>query len=197
MLLHAATVCMIGIMELLGGLAKLIYFPFLLLYRGGRFILCKITSSSSHPTSQLSLLPAEESPGDEDDESLDEMKHGRTWLRGAYMICLMVMIALIVTNELAMQASRSLVQVGEEQWTFGQTLAIFLVFLPLKDVLAEIIGEEVKISFKTWRSQARQLLKVPARVLAAILVSITWVIWSPFIILYMLARGIELLIGLF
>ena len=50
---------------------------------------------------------------------------------------LSVMVLLIADTELMVDRSRKrgLVQEGEDEWTFGQTLAMVLLFLPLWEAL--------------------------------------------------------------
>ncbi|KAF9453417.1 hypothetical protein P691DRAFT_780905 [Macrolepiota fuliginosa MF-IS2] len=43
-------------------------------------------------------------------------------------------IAIAVDTEIMISQTKAFVQEGESQWTFGQTLAIFMLVLPLKDI---------------------------------------------------------------
>jgi hypothetical protein len=50
------------------------------------------------------------------------------------------MIILIANTEQMIHRSSNLVKSGEGDWTFGQTLALLLLFLPLWEVLRAILG---------------------------------------------------------
>jgi hypothetical protein len=42
--------------------------------------------------------------------------------------------------------NQAFVQAGESQWTFGRTLAIFMLMLPLKDIFLGFLGEDKQLS---------------------------------------------------
>ncbi|KAG6824040.1 hypothetical protein H0H87_012649, partial [Tephrocybe sp. NHM501043] len=56
-------------------------------------------------------------------------------------------IWLIINTELTLKANRGLVGVGENEWTFGQILALFLLIIPVRDfyvVLMQIRDRRLK-----------------------------------------------------
>jgi hypothetical protein len=62
-------------------------------------------------------------------------------LIGGYYYITMVlaaMIILIVDTELMIYRNAKLVEAGENQWTFGQTLAMILLFFPLSELVNTI-----------------------------------------------------------
>jgi len=54
------------------------------------------------------------------------------WLVGVILV-----VVFVVDTELMVQKSSPLVKSGESQWTFGQTLAILMLVLPLTDVMKQ------------------------------------------------------------
>lgn len=54
-----------------------------------------------------------------------------------------IMIIQTRSSILVLQGvSQHLLQPGESQWTFGQTLALFLLILPLRDITGSLMGEQ-------------------------------------------------------
>jgi len=75
----------------------------------------------------------------------DQLSHDRNIVRIACYIALLITatidILLIVDTELTIWRNRQLVQPEESRWSFGQTLALLLIILPLVDV-ATVVWEE-------------------------------------------------------
>jgi len=57
---------------------------------------------------------------------------------GAWIFATTIILIFIVDTELMIRRNADIVQPGESQWSFGQTLAMLLVVLPLLDTLTEV-----------------------------------------------------------
>jgi hypothetical protein len=68
----------------------------------------------------------------------------RRWMVGSGVVVIALLeVLFIVDTELMISRSSTLVKDGESQWSFGQTLAMVMVILPLL--------ETVKAGFKSWK----------------------------------------------
>ncbi|KDR73121.1 hypothetical protein GALMADRAFT_251684 [Galerina marginata CBS 339.88] len=83
--------------------------------------------------------PRPESPSDVDSYTRNrrEKRNMRTW-------CFVLLLAagteilFVASTEVLITRSKGLVQSGESQWTFGQSLAVFLVLIPLVSTIGEL-----------------------------------------------------------
>lgn len=74
-----------------------------------------------------------------DSEGSRRKVKSRLFLFCPIAVMLFLMISFIIYTELAIRRSSSYVKPGDSNWTFGQTLAMLLVFLPLRDLLQVIL----------------------------------------------------------
>ncbi|KAF5359673.1 hypothetical protein D9756_003347 [Leucocoprinus leucothites] len=55
-------------------------------------------------------------------------------------------VVIAIDTETMVHQTKQFVQPGESQWTFGQTLAILMLVLPLKDIALSCLGEDKDVS---------------------------------------------------
>ncbi|KXN91708.1 hypothetical protein AN958_12560 [Leucoagaricus sp. SymC.cos] len=81
-----------------------------------------------------------------------------------------VNVAIAIDTEVMINESKKFVQAGESEWTFGQTLAIFMLILPLKDIALAFLGDDKQFS------QTRERIDEERAVYRH-----NWKKWMPFI----------------
>lgn len=72
---------------------------------------------------------------------------------------LIVMVGFIINTELMIRWSAPLIQPGEDEWTLGQTLAMFLLFLPMRDLLETFFGSIFRAKTAVWTSRLKSLME--------------------------------------